>query len=101
MSNNIGLSIKIDARGLKSKLKRWTFQVEQLPERALAQFIKETPIRTGNARRNTVLQSKNTISGEYPYSRRLENGWSKQAPNGMVTPTEKWLTKEFNRIFKR
>jgi hypothetical protein len=101
MSNNIGLSIKIDARGLKSKLKRWTSQVERLPERALAKFIKETPIRTGNARRNTVLQSKNTISGEYPYSRRLEDGWSRQAPDGMVNPTTEWLEKEFNRIFKR
>jgi hypothetical protein len=101
MSNNIGLSIKIDARGLKSKLKRWTSQVEQLPERALAKFIKNTPIDTGHARRNTVLQPKNIIEGDYPYSRRLENGWSRQAPNGMVTPTEKWLKQEFNRIFKR
>lgn len=101
MSNNIGLSIKIDARGLKSKLKRWTSQVEQLPERALAKFIKNTPIDTGNARRNTVLQSKNTIKGDYPYSGKLEGGWSKQAPDGMVNPTTEWLEKEFYRIFKR
>jgi len=64
MSNNIGLSIKIDARGLKSKLKRWTPQVDRLPERALAQFIKNTPIDTGNARRSTVLQSNNVIEGD-------------------------------------
>jgi hypothetical protein len=101
MSNNIGLSIKIDARGLKSKLKRWTSQVERLPERALAKFIKNTPIDTGHARRNTVLQSNNIIKGDYPYSGKLEGGWSKQAPDGMVNPTTEWLEKEFYRIFKR
>ena len=101
MSNNIGLSIKIDARGLKSKLKRWTSQVERLPERALAKFIKNTPIDTGNARRNTVLQSNNIIKGDYPYSSKLDDGYSRQSPDGMTKPTTDWLEKEFNRIFKR
>jgi hypothetical protein len=40
----------------------------------------------GNARRSTRLRG-NTIEGVYPYAERLEDGWSRQAPDGMSQPT--------------
>ena len=49
-----------------------------------------TPIRTGNARRNwseTVTPKSFQIKNQVPYIERLEAGWSKQAPKGMVGPT--------------
>ncbi len=49
-------------------------------------FVQNTPIRTGNARRNTV-KSGNDIDANYPYAQRLEEGYSKQAPKGMTEPT--------------
>ena len=55
-------------------------------------FRSITPKDTGNARRNTR-QSNNEIRAEYPYARRLDNGYSKQAPKGMVTPTIEYLRK--------
>jgi hypothetical protein len=64
-------------------------------------FVKNTPIgdpnrwktkskpknyKPGNARRNTKLQNNN-IDANYPYAKRLEEGYSSQAPNGMTEPT--------------
>lgn len=49
---------------------------------------KRAPIgyRPGNARRSTVLRG-NSIEANYPYAKRLEEGWSSQAPDGMTEPT--------------
>ena len=44
-----------------------------------------TPIDTGNAQRNTK-KNKRKIIADYPYAARLDEGWSKQAPNGMTEP---------------
>ena len=44
--------------------------------------------KPGNARRKTVLRS-NEIQANYPYAKRLEEGWSSQAPKGMTEPTIK------------
>jgi hypothetical protein len=49
-------------------------------------FIKNTPVKTGFARRHTV-KNNDEITAQYPYAKRLDNGWSKQSPNGMVKPT--------------
>ena len=58
----------------------------RLAEAALPMFIRNTPIDTGNARRHTR-RVANVIIAEYPYAVRLDNGWSKQSPDGMVKPT--------------
>lgn len=49
-------------------------------------FKDKTPIRSGNARNKTKLRG-NTIDANYPYAQRLEEGYSKQAKNGMTEPT--------------
>lgn len=49
-------------------------------------YVKNTPIRSGNARRKTR-KGAGTIDANYAYAQRLEEGWSKQAPNGMTEPT--------------
>jgi hypothetical protein len=53
-------------------------------------FRANTPIRTGNARRNTNLY-QNVIEANYPYATRLDQGYSKQRPNGMTKPTISFL----------
>jgi hypothetical protein len=53
-------------------------------------FYKNTPVRSGNARRNTELR-QDEIQARYPYATRLDEGYSKQSPKGMVDPTIKWL----------
>ncbi len=52
-------------------------------------FLKsETPIRSGNARRKTTHQSNSLkIRSKYGYAGRLDEGWSRQAPDGFTDPT--------------
>jgi hypothetical protein len=70
-----------------------------LPKDAHAEFVKNTPVRTGNARRNTRLQGDNIVA-DYNYSQELDQGHSKQSPDGMVKPTEQWIRKEVDRRLK-
>jgi hypothetical protein len=51
-----------------------------------------TPIRSGNARRNTY-SDNNLIRAEYPYAKRLDEGWSKQNQIGLIEPTLQYLEK--------
>jgi hypothetical protein len=53
-------------------------------------FKKVTPIDSGNARRSTTVQG-DTVYAKYPYAGRLNEGYSKQAPKGMVQPTIEFL----------
>lgn len=74
-------------------------RLDTLPREAHTEFIKNTPKRSGNARRNTRLQD-NKIIADYAYSQRLDEGYSKQAPEGMTKPTEQWIQREVDRRLK-
>lgn len=63
---------------------------QQLAKEAYRFFRETTPVKTGNARRNTHLTG-DSIQGDYPYATRLDNGYSKQAPNGMSRPTQQFV----------
>jgi hypothetical protein len=65
-------------------------------------FMKsKTPIRSGNARRNTKQKSKTSILADYAYADRLDNGWSKQAPNGFTEPTIEEIETQIYRAVGR
>lgn len=88
ITNNISPTLK----SMKAKLNK-------LPEDAYKVFVKETPFRTGNARRRTKLKNnKKTIDANYPYAQRLDEGYSKQSPEGMVKPTEEFIVQQFYKI---
>ena len=56
-----------------------------------AKFMRSiTPIDKGNARRNTYAEG-DTIHANYPYAKRLDEGWSKQNQIGLIEPTIKHL----------
>jgi hypothetical protein len=59
---------------------------EKLAEEGFQYFRKITPFRSGNAKRNTF-RNDDTIQADYPYARRLDSGYSRQAPDGMTQPT--------------
>lgn len=61
-----------------------------LAQEAYNYFRRTTPIRSGNARRNTRLQG-DEIQADYAYAQRLDEGYSPQAPRGMTAPTEKFI----------
>lgn len=53
---------------------------------AYQSFRKYTPVKTGNAKRNTK-KSGDSVVADYIYATRLDQGYSKQAPDGMTKPT--------------
>jgi hypothetical protein len=83
---------------ISNRIKR---DLAKLPQEAYQVFKNNTPIKTGNARSKTRLQNKDTIVANYPYAERLNEGYSKQSPEGMVTPTEKFLRKRIREILRK
>lgn len=73
---------------------------QQLPKKAWKFFKDITPIDTGYGRRHTKLRGT-TVHADYHYASYLDNGHSKQAPQGMSKPTKKYLDKEVAKIFRR
>lgn len=70
---------------------------EELAKEGFKFFKSKTPVLTGNARRKTTL-NKDTIEANYPYARRLDDGYSKKAKDGMTQPTidhlKDWISKK-------
>ena len=90
---------KVDLRSFNQQMKKLEAALESLPEDAHKEFVKNTPVRSGNARRNTRLQDTKIVAN-YAYSQRLDEGYSKQSPDGMSQPTEEWIRKEVDRRLK-
>ena len=61
-------------------------RLPEIVDVAYDEFVKETPVRSGNARRSTNLR-RNVIDAGYDYANRLNQGWSSQSPQGMTDPT--------------
>lgn len=72
----------------------------KVPEQTYDYFKSVTPIRSGNARRKTSLD-KTTINANYPYARRLDTGYSRQAPQGMTKPTERFLKQLLRKTIRK
>lgn len=95
------IEVQINVNDLITKdIDRIKRELAQVPKQALNEFRDLTPIRSGNARRRTTLQG-DTIRADYPYAQRLDEGWSKQAPQGMTKPWEQWFEKRIKQIMGR
>jgi hypothetical protein len=86
---------------MSASIRRIQSQLDRLPAEALNVFVKATPKDTGNARRKTKLVAKKTIEARYPYASRLDRGWSRQAPQGMTRPTERFIQQRLRRIIRK
>lgn len=68
----------------------------KIVDAAYDKFVDETPYKTGNAKSKTR-QVRNEIRADYPYANRLNEGYSRQSPEGMTEPT----IKEIRNIVKK
>ena len=93
------MSVTLKVNTITSSLKKIQKKLLQVPKEAYQEFVDETPIRSGNARRKTRLQGK-TINANYPYAKRLDEGYSKQSPQGMTKPTEDFIKKRVAAILR-
>ena len=96
----ISIDIKIDDN-ITKKLTSTKQALANYPAQAEVKFKTLTPIKSGNARRNTRLVNKDTIEANYPYAVPLDNGHSRQAPQGMTKPFEAWVRDKVKYIFGR
>lgn len=71
-------------------LARLAKELQKLPKEVYDYWVSVTPKRTGNARKSTTLKN-DVIHANYPYAQRLDEGHSRQAPRGMVEPTERFI----------
>lgn len=85
---------------LTKRLERQMREVADLMPDARDEFVKLTPKRSGNARRKTDMKGS-VIHANYPYADRLDEGYSKQAPRGMVEPFKTWLKGRLDRILRK
>lgn len=112
---------KVNSKRFKRDLKKVKRYLNtRFPSQVLGDFKANTPIDSGNARRKTKLRSHtkgHQIIADYPYSRVLDegefpnppakgtgktrDGYSTQAPKGMVEPTLEQAEKRFNRFIRR
>jgi hypothetical protein len=95
---SLKLEVQFNAKTTMAQLKTVMAKLNHLPTEALNHFVSITPIDTGNARRSTRLVNNKTIEATYPYAKRLDEGYSRQARNGMVKPTEKFIQNRVKQI---
>lgn len=93
------MTVRLDKDTISPSIKKIKAALELLPQQAYKQWVKDTPIDTGNARRKTRL-NKNTIEAQYPYAQRLDEGSSKQAPKGMSVPVQKFVEQQMRKIIR-
>lgn len=91
---------KVDLTQFNRQMSKALFALNDLPEFAQESMKSNTPIRTGNARRNTNLRG-NKVVADYAYAQRLEDNWSPQTRGqGIIAPTEQDIQKEVDRRLK-
>jgi hypothetical protein len=64
--------------------------IDELADEVFVDIRANTPIKTGNARRNwtkKVTKDNFIVENKVPYIERLEAGASRQAPKGIIGPT--------------
>jgi len=106
----ITMSVKVNRNLITPNLKRIQAQLQALPAETTMEFIRQTPIDTGNARRRTRLIGNRTIRAGYRYAQVLDKGrhitsrglrGSKQAPRGMTIPTKEWSRRRLRQILRK
>lgn len=85
---------------LTPSLKRLEASLKTVPEEAYDFWVKKTPKNKGKARSNTTLKGS-TIVADYPYAKRLDEGWSRQAPDGMSAPTFEFIKRLVKRLLRK
>lgn len=94
------MAVKITRNNISPSLGKIQVKLKALPKEAYQFWKKITPIDTGNARRRTRLQGRK-IKANYNYAVPLDKGHSKQAPQGMSKPTEKYIDQRLRRIMRK
>lgn len=105
------ISLKIDTTPVQSMFAKAKNLEQDLITQGYTYFKSITPIGNpstwkskppagytpGNARRSTVM-AQGGITADYPYASTLDEGYSRQAPNGMSNPTIAYMQQVFDKL---
>lgn len=91
------LKFKLIVDKMTPQLKKINVELASLPKQAFDVWKGVTPVKSGNARRKTTLAG-NEIRADYPYAVPLDKGRSKQAPQGMLKPTDQFIRNKVKKI---
>ena len=94
------MAVRVTRDRMTPSLKKMARGVKELPEFAFNAFVGYTPFRSGNAVSKTYLK-KTVIEANYPYAKRLDEGYSKQARRGMTEPTFKDIERYLKRTIRK
>lgn len=94
------MTIRLIRDNMSPHLRKMDQELRKVMPNAFRFWVQTTPKDEGNARKRTKLQG-NTIHAAYPYAERLDEGYSKQAPDGMSEPTNEFITTKLKQIFRR
>ena len=92
--------MKVNARKFNQRMKKLSQLPEYLLDEALDLVKEYTPVKSGYARSQVVKQG-NSIVADYPYAARLDEGYSKQSPNGFTEPTIEQLQRKTNTFVRK
>jgi hypothetical protein len=95
------MTVKKVKDNITPSIRRINRQLNDVPPKAFDFWIKKTPKKGGNARRRTKLVNKKTIVADYNYAKRLDEGYSKQAPEGTSQPTLRFVKTLVKSILRR
>ena len=90
------MSIKVKSDEVKKLFRDMPREKDQAWRAAGELFKSLTPVKSGNARRNTRV-TDTEIHADYGYADRLDSGWSRQAPRGMSAETLKYFQQRIDR----
>jgi len=85
---------------MTASLDKISKELQSLPKEVYGFWVNTTPKDTGQARRKTKLK-KDIIHADYPYAKRLDEGWSQKAPKGMSEPTGKFIEQYLQRKMRK
>lgn len=94
--------MKVDSTKFYKRFGKLDNLAKDAMDDALPFYKETTPIRSGNARKRTRKRTETKIASNYGYAGKLDDGWSKQAPDGFTDPTidhiRKFIDKTVGKI---
>lgn len=94
------MSIRLVSDRITPSLRRLEKQLVNLPRLMHQEWLRNTPVASGNAKRQTTLNDK-TITARYDYAQRLDRGYSKQNPRGMSEPVREFIQRYLNQVLRK
>ena len=94
------MAVRVTRNKMTPSLRKMARGVKELPQIAYDAFVGFTPYRSGNAIRKTRL-NRTVIEANYPYAKRLDEGYSKQARRGMTEPTFRELQRYLRKTIRK